>query len=50
MKHYAKWDVQRQDRIKGLMQTVHSGTFLAKRKRPPQLCDDGRIYGAGGGT
>ncbi|MCZ2152188.1 MAG: hypothetical protein LC126_30975 [Bryobacterales bacterium] len=29
-KHYAKWNVQRQDRIKSLMQTVHSGPFLAQ--------------------
>lgn len=32
-KHYAKWNVQRQDRIKSLMQTVHSGTFLAQKEK-----------------
>lgn len=32
-KHYAKWNVQRQDRIKSLMQAVHSGTFLAQTEK-----------------
>ena len=32
-KHHAKWNVQRQDRIKSLMQTVHSGTFLARKEK-----------------
>jgi integrase len=32
-RHYAKWNVQRQDRIKSLMQTVHSGTFWAQKEK-----------------
>jgi site-specific recombinase XerD len=32
-KHYAKWNVQRQDRIKSLMQLVHSGPLLAHTKK-----------------
>ena len=37
-KHYAKWNVQRQDRIKSLMQTVHSGTFLAQKEKAAVSC------------
>ena len=32
-KHYVKWNVQRQDRIDSLMQTVHSATFLAQTEK-----------------
>ena len=37
-KHYAKWNVQRQDRIKSLMQTAHFGTFLAQKEKAAVSC------------
>jgi integrase len=30
-KHYSLWSIKRQERISSLLQTVHSGTFLAQK-------------------
>ena len=32
-KHYAKWNQARQDRISALMNTIHSGTNRAHKKK-----------------